>query len=74
MPIENLVVEELPDCQSGYRPTIYHDDTVFDSGSANDLSIWPPSPPSRFNTNSPYVALGVTGVIIVIIIALLVAK
>ncbi len=73
MPIENLVIDELPDCQSGYRPATYNDATIFDSGSANDLSIWPPTP-SRFNTNSPYVALGVAGVIILVVVIILVAK
>jgi hypothetical protein len=42
MPIENLLLEELPDCQNGFggRMGDSESDTFFDDGNTNNLSFW----------------------------------
>jgi hypothetical protein len=67
-------LEELPDCQMGGGGGWMGDpDTFSDDGNTNNLSFWPPTP-SSFDTNSPYVAMGVAGVLITAIVALLIIR
>jgi hypothetical protein len=42
MPIENLLLEELPDCQNGFggRMGDSESETFFDDGNTNNLSFW----------------------------------
>ena len=72
MPIENLLLEELPDCQTGLGNSL-ESDTVFDNGNTNNLAFWPPTP-SAFDTNSPYVAIGVAAVLVTIAIIIVVVR
>jgi hypothetical protein len=74
MPIENLLLEELPDCQMGGGGGWMGDsDTFSDNSNTNNLSIWPPTP-SSFDTNSPYVAVGVAGVLITAILVIVIIR
>jgi hypothetical protein len=75
MPIENLLLEELPDCQTGASVNVVDSDseTYFEDGSTNNLSFWPPTP-SAFDTNSPYVAAGVAVVLLTAITLVLVIR
>ena len=74
MPIENLLLDELPDCQMGNGLMADSEtETFFDDGNSNNLSFWPPTP-SSFDTNSPYVALGVAGVLITAILIIVIVR
>jgi hypothetical protein len=39
MPIENLLLEELPDCQTGLGNSV-ESETIFDNGNTNNLAFW----------------------------------
>ena len=62
MPIENLLLEDLPDCQTGVGNPL-ESETIFDNGNTNNLAFYPPTP-SAFDTNSPYVAIGVGSILV----------
>ena len=72
MPIENLLLEDLPDCQTGVGNPL-ESETIFDNGNTNNLAFYPPTP-SAFDTNSPYVAIGVGSILVSAAIIIMVVR
>ena len=72
MPIENLLLEALPDCQTGVGNPL-ESETIFDNGNTNNLAFYPPTP-SAFDTNSPYVAIGVGSILVSAAIIIMVVR